>query len=253
MLSVRLFRLIHDKRLSVPFIRCFHHEFSKPEIKTGEGEKKNNKTSTGAITEESTESILTGAMSQKFKVFREEESPEILDVIEERERYQTEDDADDMYDDAYMGLNLKRGIHGVFDVEDLVDVLRRENAEDIFVCSVPKELKYVDYMVVCSGRSYRHMLATAEFVRRVFKIKRQKGDTLPKIEGEKSRDWMAMDLGNITLHIFSPKARETYDLESLWAIGVQFDKEFNKPKDPLVELFEKHSTLLTDIKPANQS
>lgn len=133
-----------------------------------------------------------------------------------------------------------------------MDVLRKENAEDIFVCTVPKELKYVDYMVICSGRSYRHMLATAEFVRRVFKVKRQKGDILPKIEGEKSSEWMAMDLGNIALHIFSPKARENYDLESLWAIGVEFDREFNKPQDPLVELFERHSTLLADIKP-NQS
>lgn len=134
-----------------------------------------------------------------------------------------------------------------------MDVLRKESAEDIFVCSVPKDLKYVDHMVICSGRSYRHMLATAEFVRRVFKMKRQKGDVLPKIEGEKSRDWMAMDLGNIALHIFSPKARETYDLESLWAIGVEYDREYNKPQDPLVELFERHSTLLADIKPLNKT
>ena len=89
----------------------------------------------------------------------------------------------------------------------------------------------------------------AEFVRRMYKIKRRKGDILPKIEGEKSRDWMAMDLGNIALHIFSPIARESYDLESLWAIGVEYDREYNKPQDPLVELFEKHSTLLADIKP----
>ncbi|XP_075162074.1 ribosomal silencing factor RsfS-like protein, 312 [Haematobia irritans] len=245
MINYRIFRLIHEKRLRIPVLRSFHHEFSKPDSKTSDESKQNiEKTDTKP---------LTGAMSHKFKVFREEESPEILDVVEERERYQIEDDPHEVYDDAYMGLNLKRGVHGVFDIEDLVDVLRRENAEDIFVCSVPKELKYVDYMVVCSGRSYRHMLATAEFVRRLYKIKRQKGDILPKIEGEKSRDWMAMDLGNIALHIFSPKTRETYDLESLWSVGVQFDKEYNKPKDPLVELFEKHSTLLTDVKPASHT
>ncbi|XP_073838877.1 ribosomal silencing factor RsfS-like protein, 312 [Musca autumnalis] len=249
MLSTRLFRLIHDKRLSVPVLRYFHDEFTKPEIKPATVKKQDNE----VVQEESEPSILSGAMRHKFKEFKEEESPEILDVVEERERYQTQDEPDDMYNDAYHGLNLKRGVNGVFDVEDLVDVLRKESAEDIFVCSVPKELKYVDHMVICSGRSYRHMLATAEFVRRVYKMKRQKGDILPKIEGEKSRDWMAMDLGNIALHIFSPKTRETYDLESLWAIGVEFDKEYNKPQDPLVELFERHSTLLADIKPLNQS
>uniref|UniRef100_T1PJN6 Mitochondrial assembly of ribosomal large subunit protein 1 n=1 Tax=Musca domestica TaxID=7370 RepID=T1PJN6_MUSDO len=249
MINTRLFRLVRDNRLSVPVLRYFHDEFTKPELKR-ETDKKQEKLTSDYETEQT---VLTGAMRHKFKEFREEESPEILDVVEERERYQTQDEPDDLYSDAYLGLNLKRGVHGVFDVEDLVDVLRKESAEDIFVCSVPKDLKYVDHMVICSGRSYRHMLATAEFVRRVFKMKRQKGDVLPKIEGEKSRDWMAMDLGNIALHIFSPKARETYDLESLWAIGVEYDREYNKPQDPLVELFERHSTLLADIKPLNKS
>uniref|UniRef100_A0A1I8M8X8 Mitochondrial assembly of ribosomal large subunit protein 1 n=1 Tax=Musca domestica TaxID=7370 RepID=A0A1I8M8X8_MUSDO len=249
MINTRLFRLVRDKRLSVPVLRYFHDEFTKPELKRGADKKQEKHTSDY----ETEQAVLTGAMRHKFKEFREEESPEILDVVEERERYQTQDETDDLYSDAYLGLNLKRGVHGVFDVEDLVDVLRKESAEDIFVCSVPKDLKYVDHMVICSGRSYRHMLATAEFVRRVFKMKRHKGDVLPKIEGEKSRDWMAMDLGNIALHIFSPKARETYDLESLWAIGVEYDREYNKPQDPLVELFESHSTLLADIKPLNKT
>ncbi|XP_065360734.1 uncharacterized protein 312 [Calliphora vicina] len=241
MINSRLFRLIHDKRLSVPILRCFHHEFSNPDLKKTLNVEEQKPAQQ--------ETDLTRALGQKYKIFREEESPEILDIFEERQRYQSQDEPEEIEDDSYMGLNLKRGLTGVFDVEDLVDVLRKEMAEDIFVCSVPKELKYIDYLVVCSGRSYRHMLAMAEFVRRVYKIKRQKGDILPRIEGEKSRDWMAMDLGNIALHIFFPTKREAYDLESLWAIGTEYDREFNKPQDPLVELFEKHSTLLADIKP----
>ncbi|KAI8126397.1 hypothetical protein FF38_08415 [Lucilia cuprina] len=250
MLNSRLFRLIHDKRLSVPVLRCFHHEFTKPEPEKSPKEKQEKQNiQAESVNNQQEDNDLTRALGQKYKIFREEESPEILDIFEERQRYQTQDEPDEIEDDSYAGLNLKRGLTGVFDIEDLVDVLRKENAEDIFVCSVPKELKYIDYMVVCSGRSYRHMLAMAEFVRRVYKIKRQKGDILPRIEGEKSRDWMAMDLGNIALHIFSPIKRESYDLESLWAIGIEYDREFNKPQDPLVELFEKHSTLLADIKP----
>lgn len=88
------------------------------------------------------------------------------------------------------------GVNGVFEIEDLVEVLRRENADDIFVCTVPKELKYVDYMCVVTGRSQRHRAALAQFVRKLFKIKRQRGDILPKIEGEKSKTWMALDLGD---------------------------------------------------------
>lgn len=43
--------------------------------------------------------------------------------------------------------------------------------------------------------------------------------------------------GNIALHIFSPKAREEYDLESLWAIGSQYDHESQKPHNPLGNIF----------------
>lgn len=87
-------------------------------------------------------------------------------------------------------------MNGVFEIEDLVEVLRRENAEDIFVCSVPKHFKYVDYICVVTGRSLRHRAALVRFVRKLFKMKRHRGDILPKIEGEKSKTWMALDLGN---------------------------------------------------------
>lgn len=87
------------------------------------------------------------------------------------------------------------GVTGVFDIEDLVSLMKRDNAEDIFVVSVPTEIKYVDYMCFVTGKSQRHMLALAEFTRRVFKKKKHKSDSLPKIEGEKSKDWIALDLG----------------------------------------------------------
>lgn len=92
------------------------------------------------------------------------------------------------------------GLNGVFEIEDLVEILRRDNADDIFVCTVPKELKYVDYICIVSGRSYRHRKAMAQFVRKMFKIKRHAGDILPKIEGENSKEWMALDLG-INTHV----------------------------------------------------
>ncbi|XP_055845270.1 mitochondrial assembly of ribosomal large subunit protein 1 [Episyrphus balteatus] len=237
MLSSKVFRLIHDIRFTIPIIshtKYFHHEFKNPEPLKPKDDTKQK---------------VPSDVRHKYKVFRDEDSPEIFDVEEEKERYHIEDEPELDTSEEFLGLNLKHGVHGVFDVEDLVDVLRLENAEDIFVCSVPKEYKYVDYMVVVTGRSYRHMLATAEFVRRVFKKKCFAGENLPKIEGEKSRDWMAMDLGNIALHIFSAQAREHYDLESLWSIGSQYDKESNKPQDPLIELFEKHSNLLNNLKP----
>ncbi|XP_020807635.1 uncharacterized protein LOC110183652 [Drosophila serrata] len=240
----RVFRLVRDQRLSVPVLRCFHHEFSKPEPQ-GAATKTEEKPTNPF------HNVPGGVVQSKYKVFRDDEATEIFDVEEARYQEQQLPNEPDEQQDQYYGLNLKRGVRGVFDVEDLVELLRKENVDDIFVCYVPEELKYVDHLVVCSGRSYRHMLSTAEFVRRMFKIKRNKSDILPRIEGDKSRDWMAMDLGNIALHIFSPKAREEYDLESLWAIGSEYDRESQKPHNPYGDIFMAPS-IATVPAPLNQ-
>lgn len=34
-----------------------------------------------------------------------------------------------------------------------------------------------------------------QFVRRVYKQKRNKSDIVPRTEGESSKDWMALDMG----------------------------------------------------------
>lgn len=108
-------------------------------------------------------------------------------------------------------------------------------------------------MVVITARSHRHMKAMAEFVRKMYKIKRRKGDLIPKIEGKNSEDWLAMDLGNIALHIFSAKVRKQYDLEMLWSVGPNYDTETNKPENPILELFEKHSFLFGEKPPSDDS
>ncbi|XP_049831051.1 uncharacterized protein LOC126272313 [Schistocerca gregaria] len=213
-------------------------------------EHRNN--SVGDSKKQNEETKISGAFAGKYRIFRDEDSPIILDVQEERlisdgvaQDIVTHGDFDEFY-----GLSLARGVTGVFEVEELVSILRRENMLDIFVVSVPPEIKYVNYMVIVTGKSPRHMYATAEFIRRVFKKKRHPHDRIPEIEGKDSKDWIAMDLGNIALHIFSKTARLTYDLESLWSVGAEYDRLSNKKDDPVVELLLQHSVFLGDIKPS---
>lgn len=87
------------------------------------------------------------------------------------------------------------GANGVFEIEDLVELLQRENCKDIFVAAVPKDIRYVDYICTVSGRNKRHILGIAEFVRKVYKKKCFKSDHIPRIEGKESDEWMALDLG----------------------------------------------------------
>ncbi|XP_060518077.1 mitochondrial assembly of ribosomal large subunit protein 1 [Cylas formicarius] len=190
-----------------------------------------------------------GEIGSKYKEFDEKDSKIILDINEMRLQHAAMVEEDESRNAArYEGLNLQRGTSGVFDIEDLIDTLKRENAEDVFVACVSKEIKYVDYIVVASAKSYKHMHAIIQFVRRIYKHKRHHIDQIPKIEGKDSQDWMALDLGNIALHIFSKKSRMFYDLDSLWALGSKFDDECNK-KEPVVEILDKHSIYLSNLKP----
>ncbi|XP_022908322.2 uncharacterized protein K12H4.2 [Onthophagus taurus] len=208
-----------------------------------------NKFSTKKDKEDTNIDDLLGEIGSKYKVFKDTDSKEIKDVYENKFKYTDLLELEKESVDPLFGLNLQRGLNGVFEIEDLVDVLKRENAEDIFVASVPEHLQYVNYMVIVTGKSFRHMKAIAQFVRRVFKNKRGQDDVVPRLEGENSKEWMALDLGNIALHIFSPEGRTKYDLDTLWAVGPQFDKETNR-EDPLAKILEKHSFYLNDLVPA---
>lgn len=127
----------------------------------------------------------------------------------------------------------------MFEIKDLMEVLEREKAKNLCVIKLPKNLKYVDYLCLADGKSYRHMLGMAYFVRKMYKLKRHTGDIIPKIEGEKCRDWIAMDMGNIALHIFSKSAREHYDLESLWCLGEEYEKRIRN-KDLKEEMYQEY-------------
>ena len=121
--------------------------------------------------------------------------------------------------------SAERGRTGVFDVEELVEVLREEGMEDLCVLRLPEDHAYVGHMVLATARSHQHMLATAQFVKKLYKRKRLSSDPVPRIEGRTSKEWIAMDMVNIALHLFDRRAREHYDVDGLWAVGPRYDEK----------------------------
>jgi len=195
---------------------------------------------------------LAGAINTKYKIFHDKDADVILDVSEEQQKILLEDlDKKEEIRDPYADINLNHGVTGVFDIEELVELLERDKAKNIFVASVPKEYAYVDYIVIVSGSSQKHMIALATFVRKVYKLKKYPRDLLPKIEGENSKDWIALDLGNIALHIFSHPAREHYDLETLWTVGSQYDEKSNEFEDS--SAMDRYNSFLADLQPADNA
>ncbi|XP_074659755.1 uncharacterized protein LOC141912450 [Tubulanus polymorphus] len=140
-------------------------------------------------------------------------------------------------------ISFEPGEYGVFDVDDLVAALKYENALDISVIDIPPSKRYVDHMVIASGKSTRHLLAVAKYIRWLYK-QRCEGKQPPKIEGADARDrWLALDLGNIALHLFLPEVREIYDLETLWTLG---DEQHDNHEDPFATLFDQPTSSSDD-------
>ncbi len=84
--------------------------------------------------------------------------------------------------------------------------------KETLVLDLTEVTPIVDYFVITTGASGRQMNAVAEEVDRVM---RSTGSRPRGIEGEKDSSWILHDFGDIVLHVFSPEARDLYDLEHL--------------------------------------
>ncbi|CAG0879819.1 unnamed protein product, partial [Darwinula stevensoni] len=121
---------------------------------------------------------------------------------------------------ATMQKLRRKEINASFSIESLMNLLVELNAQAPCVLHLPASLQYADYMVVVSAMSPRHLKSLGEEVRK--ELKRRLGDSkgfvpVPQIEGSNSSDWVALDLGNIVLHMFLEPIRRHYDIETLWA------------------------------------
>jgi len=171
-----------------------------------------------------------------YKEYVDSDSTVIYDIDEEREimrkaylegkPVQLDKKAKPSQAEKYSHLAHKRGERGVFDIEELVEVLKAEKILDVAVITIPASRQYADYMVVGTARNTRHLRTVSSLIVSLFKKKRFPEDVVPKREGELDTNtgWTALDMSNIVLHLLVQEKREYYDLETLWTVGPDFDE-----------------------------
>jgi ribosome-associated protein len=64
-------------------------------------------------------------------------------------------------------------------------------------------------------------LAIEDSIRETVRVK--EGRKPDFVEGTRYAHWIAMDYGDVMVHIFIPELRQFYDLEHLWADAVLED------------------------------
>lgn len=97
-----------------------------------------------------------------------------------------------------------------------INSLEDLKANDVVVLDVKGKASFTDFMVIASGTSDRHLKAMANQVH----VDAKAAGTPPiSIEGEDTRNWILVDLGDVVVHLMRPEVREMYEIEKLWRIG----------------------------------
>ncbi|HKC88094.1 MAG TPA: ribosome silencing factor [Blastocatellia bacterium] len=89
-----------------------------------------------------------------------------------------------------------------------------KKATDIKVLDLKGITSFADYFVICTGAHQRQIQAVSDEVS--LQLKQQAHELPLSLEGYNQAEWVLADYGDLLVHIFSPKAREYYDLERLW-------------------------------------
>ena len=70
-----------------------------------------------------------------------------------------------------------------------------------------------DYVIIAEGDVDKHVIAIADAVQKTME---EEGWKVSFMQGMQTGDWVVLDYGQITIHLFVPSVREKYQLERLW-------------------------------------
>jgi len=94
-----------------------------------------------------------------------------------------------------------------------VQSLDADKAEDIVSIDLDDQCGLADKMIIATGTSSRHVHGLAN---KLSDRLRSRGVKDIGIEGLSQSDWVAMDAGDVIVHLFRPEVREFYNLEKMW-------------------------------------
>ena len=133
------------------------------------------------------------------------------------------------------------------DIKDLqrlvINALEDVKGQDIRLFDTTDQTSMFDRLLVASGTSNRQTRALAMSVRDQVK---EAGGKIVSMEGEKTGEWVLVDLGDMVVHVMQPAIRDYYRLEDIWGEKevslVTAKRKPRKPATAKAEADKKHAT-----------
>lgn len=97
-----------------------------------------------------------------------------------------------------------------------LDAVEELKGESIKVLDITQLTTIAEHMVICTGRSGRHVKRIGETV---IANAKQAGLS-PRVEGLEQSEWVLIDLNGVLVHIMQPVTRAYYQIEKLWDVDV---------------------------------
>ncbi len=98
----------------------------------------------------------------------------------------------------------------------LAQVIFDKKGVNILGLDVRNASTLTNYVLIAEGHVDQHVIAIGEAL--VKELEKQ-GIRALCVEGLKAGDWVAIDIGDLIIHLFMPSMRDKYQLEQLWQEG----------------------------------
>jgi len=92
-------------------------------------------------------------------------------------------------------------------------LLDEKRVRDLVIFEVGSVLQIVDYFIIGTGSSPRHVQRTADYVMEKLA---ECGLKPLGVEGYEQGRWVLFDYGDVVVHLMLEEARQYYNLELLW-------------------------------------
>jgi ribosome-associated protein len=112
----------------------------------------------------------------------------------------------------------------------LAELADSKKAEDIVVLDMRGLVAYTDFLAICTVRNERQAGAISDEVR--VRVKQESALLPSGVDGGGEAGWTILDYLDVVLHVFTPEARDRYQLEDLWHEAPRLEIEFEAPEAP---------------------